>query len=100
MTMGGPPFYVGDARVYPHCDLFFLRGEPGKWQALVFNTIGLSRCPPGQFDAIDVEAADIFARAIPAPGPAVSRSVSKKALPGSGKASDLARSEGLEPPTF
>ncbi len=46
------------------------------------------------------EAADIFARAIPAPGLAVSKCVSKKALPGTGKASDLARSEGLEPPTF
>jgi hypothetical protein len=56
MTMAGPPFYLGDARAYPHCDLFFLRGEPGKWQAMVYNTIGLSRCPPGQFDAIDVDA--------------------------------------------
>jgi integrase len=32
------------------------------------------------------EAADIFARAIAAPGLGVSRSVSKKALPGTGKA--------------
>jgi hypothetical protein len=56
MTMAGPPFYVGDARGYPHGALFFLRGEPGKWQALVYNTIGLSRCPPEQFDAIDVDA--------------------------------------------
>lgn len=54
--MAGPPFYVGDARGYPHCDLFFLWGEPGKWQATVYNTIGLSRCPPGLFDAIDVDA--------------------------------------------
>ena len=36
----------------------------------------------------------------PAPPPEVRRSVSNKALPGTGKASDLARSEGLEPPTF
>jgi len=42
------------------------------------------------------EAADIFARAIAASDTAVS----KKALPGTGRASDLARSEGLEPPTF
>ena len=46
------------------------------------------------------EAADIFARPIAATAPADSRSASKKALPGTGKAFDLARSEGLEPPTF
>ena len=52
--MAGPPFYVGDARGYPHGEIFCIRGEPGKWQALVYSTIGVSRCPPGQFDAVDV----------------------------------------------
>jgi integrase len=46
-------------------------------------------------------AADIFARSIPPAGrAAVSKSVSKKAPPAAGKVPDLARSEGLEPPTF
>jgi integrase len=46
-------------------------------------------------------AADIFARSIPPAGrAAVSKSVSKKAPPAAGEVSDLARSEGLEPPTF
>jgi len=44
--MAGPPFYVGDARGYPHGEIFCTRGEPGKWQVLVYSTIGLSRCPP------------------------------------------------------
>jgi integrase len=47
------------------------------------------------------EAADIFARSIPRAGSAaVSKSVSNKAPPAAGKVSDLARSEGLEPPAF
>jgi integrase len=47
------------------------------------------------------EAADIFARSIAHAGQAgVSKSVSKKAHSTMGKAVDLARSEGLEPPAF
>ena len=46
-------------------------------------------------------AADVFARSIEGGGTsAVSKSVSKKAASAGVKGSDLARSEGLEPPTF
>jgi hypothetical protein len=47
------------------------------------------------------EAADVFARAIQVGGAiAVSKSVRKKAASAGPKGSELARSEGLEPPTF
>jgi hypothetical protein len=46
-------------------------------------------------------AADIFARSIQTGDTAaVSKSVSKRAAAARPKPSDLARSEGLEPPTF
>jgi integrase len=46
-------------------------------------------------------AADIFARSVRTGDPvAVSKSVSKKNAAAGSKVSDLARSEGLEPPTF
>ena len=49
------PLRVEDARAYPQGELFFLKGEPGSYEALVYNTTGLNRCPPEQFDAIDVD---------------------------------------------
>ena len=47
------------------------------------------------------EAADVFARSIPPAGSAAaSKSVSNKGPGHEAEAADLARSEGLEPPTF
>lgn len=46
---------IDDARGYPQGELFFLKGEPGSYEALVYNTTGLNRCPVAQFEAINVE---------------------------------------------
>ena len=47
---------IEDARAYPQGELFFLKGAPGSYEALVYNTTGLNRCPTEQFEAIDVDA--------------------------------------------
>lgn len=47
---------VEDARAHPQGELFFMKGEPGHYEAVVYNTIGLNRCPVELFEAIDVEA--------------------------------------------
>ena len=36
---------VEDARAHPQGELFFMKGEPGHYEAVVYNTIGLNRCP-------------------------------------------------------
>ena len=47
--------YVDEARGYAQGEIFLMKGEPGHLEALVYNTTGLNRCPPEQFDAIDVD---------------------------------------------
>jgi hypothetical protein len=47
--------YVDECRNHPQGELFFMKGEPGALEALVYNTIGLNRCPEDTFEAIDVE---------------------------------------------
>ena len=46
---------VEDARAHPQGELFFMKGEPGHYEAVVYNTIGLNRCPVELFEAIDVD---------------------------------------------
>lgn len=45
--------YIENARNYPQCELFLLKGGPGKWEALVYNTTGLNTCPPEKYDSMD-----------------------------------------------
>ena len=45
--------YIENARNYPQCELFLLNGEPGKWEALVYNTTGLNTCPPEKYGPMD-----------------------------------------------
>lgn len=47
---------VEAARAYPQGELFLLKGQPGSYEALVYNTTGLNRCPAEQFEAVDVDA--------------------------------------------
>jgi hypothetical protein len=47
--------YVDNARGYAQGEIFLMKGEPGRLDALVFNTTGLNQCPPEKFDAIDVD---------------------------------------------
>lgn len=55
-TVSEPGLYVDDARGYPQGELFFMKGEAGNLQALVYNTTGFNRCPAEQFEAIDTDA--------------------------------------------
>lgn len=48
--------YVEDARGCPQGELFLLKRQEGHLDALVYNTIGLNRCPKEVFEAIDVTA--------------------------------------------
>lgn len=48
--------YVEDARGCPQGELFLLKHQDGHLDALVYNTVGLNRCPKDAFEAIDVAA--------------------------------------------
>ena len=50
MTMSNPEnsLYVEKARGLAQCELFLMKTEAGKMEALVYNTTGLNDCPPGQ----------------------------------------------------
>jgi hypothetical protein len=45
--------YLDKARGFGQCEIFLLKGQPGKFEALVYNTTPLNDCPPGKFDPID-----------------------------------------------
>jgi hypothetical protein len=47
------PLRVEPTRGLGQCEIFLLKGEPGKFEALVYNTTGLNDCPPAKFDPID-----------------------------------------------
>lgn len=47
--------YVDNARGYAQGEIFLMKGQHGRLDALVFNTTGLNQCPPEKFDAIDVD---------------------------------------------
>ena len=49
------PLRVEKTRGLGQCEIFLLKGQPGKLEALVYNTTGLNDCPPGKFDPIDPE---------------------------------------------
>ena len=43
------------ARYFGQCEIFLLKGRPGSYEALVYNTTPLNDCPPAQFDPIDTK---------------------------------------------
>jgi len=45
--------YLDQARYFGQCEIFLLKGQPGKYEALVYNTTPLNDCPPATFDPID-----------------------------------------------
>jgi hypothetical protein len=47
------PLRVEKTRGLGQCEIFLLKGQPGKLEALVYNTTGLNDCPPSKFDPID-----------------------------------------------
>jgi hypothetical protein len=44
------------ARYFGQCEIFLLKGKPGSYEALVYNTTPLNDCPPTKFDPIDAKA--------------------------------------------
>jgi hypothetical protein len=52
---GEKPLRVEKTRGLGQCEIFLLKGQPGNFEALVYNTTGLNDCPPGKFDPIDPE---------------------------------------------
>ena len=54
--MSDTALHLDEARGYPQGELFFMKGEPGNYEAVVYNTSGLNRCPAEQFEALDVDA--------------------------------------------
>ena len=46
--------YVEKARGLAQCELFLMKNEAGKLEALVYNTTGLNDCPPAKYDPMDV----------------------------------------------
>lgn len=55
MTTVETPLLVEDTRAYPQGEIFLLQREGDDFQALVYNTTGLNRCPAEVFNAIDIE---------------------------------------------
>lgn len=49
----GKSFHFDKARYFGQCEIFLLKGQPGKYEALVYNTTPLNDCPPAKFDPID-----------------------------------------------
>jgi hypothetical protein len=45
--------YLEKARGYGQCEIFLMKGQPGKYAAQVYNTTPLNDCPPSKFDPID-----------------------------------------------
>jgi hypothetical protein len=46
---------VEKARGYGQCEIFLMKKQDGKLEALVYNTTGLNECPPAKFDPINAE---------------------------------------------
>lgn len=44
------------ARYFGQCEIFLLKGKPGSYEAMVYNTTPLNDCPPSKFDPIDPAA--------------------------------------------
>lgn len=57
MTMSNPEnsLYVEKARGLAQCEIFLMKTEAGKLEALVYNTTGLNDCPPGRYDPMDAK---------------------------------------------
>jgi hypothetical protein len=47
--------YVEKARGLAQCELFLMKSEAGKLEALVYNTTGLNDCPPRKYDPMDAK---------------------------------------------
>jgi hypothetical protein len=47
--------YVEKARGLAQCELFLMKNEAGKLEALVYNTTGLNDCPPAKYDPMDAK---------------------------------------------
>jgi len=47
--------YVKKARGLAQCELFLMKSEAGKLEALVYNTTGLNDCPPRKYDPMDAK---------------------------------------------
>ncbi len=47
--------YVEKARGYAQCEIFLMKNEAGKLEALVYNTTGLNDCPPAKYDPMDAK---------------------------------------------
>jgi hypothetical protein len=43
------------ARYFGQCEVFLLKGNPGSYEAQVYNTTPLNDCPPSKFDPIDAQ---------------------------------------------
>jgi len=50
------PTVLEKARYFGQCEIFLLKGKPGSYEALVYNTTPLNDCPPAKFDPIDPKA--------------------------------------------
>jgi len=55
-TATGKAVYFEKSRYFGQCEIFLLKGQPGRYEALVYNTTPLNDCPPGKFDPIEPEA--------------------------------------------
>ncbi len=47
--------YVEKARGLAQCELFLMKNEAGKLEALVYNTTGLNDCPQAKYDPMDAK---------------------------------------------
>jgi hypothetical protein len=48
--------FLPNARAFGQCEMFLLKSNAGRYDALVYNTTPLNDCPPAQFDSIDAKA--------------------------------------------
>ena len=47
--------YVEKVRGHAQCELFLMKKDAGKMEALVYNTTPLNDCPPGKYDPMDAK---------------------------------------------
>jgi hypothetical protein len=52
-ALAGKSATLEQARYFGQCEIFLLKGKPGSYEALVYNTTPLNDCPPTKFDPID-----------------------------------------------
>jgi hypothetical protein len=54
-ALAGKSATLEQARYFGQCEIFLLKGKPGSYEALVYNTTPLKDCPPARFDAMNAE---------------------------------------------